>query len=163
MKRRLTAIMAADVVGYSRLMGADESGTFLRVMRCLDRVVRPRIERHGGRIFKLIGDGVLAEFPSVRAAVVAAVEIQHEMPIFAEEEEPAEEPLHLRIGINLGDLIAMGEDLYGEGVNVAARVEALAEPGGICITRPVRDQIRDKLGYELEDLGDISVKNIARP
>jgi class 3 adenylate cyclase/TolB-like protein len=160
--RRLTAILAADVAGYSRLMGADEEGTHERLRAHLQELVNPKIAEHRGRTVKNTGDGCLAEFASVVDAVRCAVEMQRGM---AERNAgtPPEERIEFRVGINLGDVIAEAEDIFGDGVNVAARLEALAEPGGICISRTVRDQIRDKLPYSLEDLGEQSVKNIARP
>ena len=160
--RRLAAILAADVAGYSRLMGADEEGTHERLKTHLRELVDPKIREHYGRIVKNTGDGLIAEFPSVVDAVRCAVEMQRGM-IDREPELPEERHIRFRIGINLGDVIAEEHDIFGDGVNVAARLEALAEPGGICISRVVRDQIRDKLPYRLEDLGERSVKNIARP
>ena len=160
--RRLAAILAADVAGYSRLMGADEEGTHERLKSHLRELVEPKISEHRGRTVKNTSDGFLAEFASVVDAVRCAVEIQREMA--EREPEVAEERrIRFRVGTNLGDVIAEPEDIYGDGVNVAARLEALAEPGGICISRMVRDQIRDKLPYQFEDLGEQSVKNIARP
>jgi TolB-like protein/class 3 adenylate cyclase len=160
--RRLAAILAADVVGYSRLMGADEEGTLERLNAHRRELVDPKIGEHRGRIVKTTGDGMLVEFPSVVDAVRCAAEIQRAM-IDRNAEVPEAERINFRIGINLGDIIAEGNDIFGDGVNVAARLEALAEPGGICITRVVRDQIRDKLSYVFEDTGEHSVKNIARP
>ena len=160
--RRLAAILAADVAGYSRLMGADEEGTHERLKAHLRELVDPKIREHYGRIVKNTGDGLIAEFPSVVNAVRCAVEMQRGM-IDREPELPEERHIRFRIGINLGDVIAEEHDIFGDGVNVAARLEALAEPGGICISRAVRDQIRDKLPYRFEDLGERSVKNIARP
>jgi adenylate cyclase len=160
--RRLAAILAADVAGYSRLMGADEEGTHERLKAHLRDLVEPKIREHRGRIVKNTGDGFLAEFASVVDAVRCAVEIQRRMA----EREPEvreEQRIRFRIGVNLGDVIAEPDDIYGDGVNVAARLEALTEPGGICISRMVRDQIRDKLAYPFEDLGEQQVKNIARP
>jgi TolB-like protein/class 3 adenylate cyclase len=160
--RRLAAILAADVAGYSRLMGQDEEGTHERLQSHLCELVDPKIEEHRGRTVKNTGDGLLAEFPSVVDAVRCAVEIQRGM-IKREPNVPEERRIRLRIGINLGDVIVEEHDIFGDGVNVAARLEALAEPGGICISRMVRDQIRDKLPYPFEDMGEQSVKNIARP
>src|SRR6516162_7374109 len=160
--RRLTAIVAADVVGYSRLMGADEEGTHERVKAHLVELIDPKIGEHHGRIVKTTGDGVLAEFASVVDAVRCAAEVQRGM-LDREADLPDERRIRFRIGINLGDVIAENNDIFGDGINVAARLEALAEPGGICISRTVRDQIRDKLHYSFEDLGEQSVKNIARP
>jgi TolB-like protein/class 3 adenylate cyclase len=160
--RRLTAILAADVAGYSRLMGADEEGTHERLRAHLRELVNPKIAEHRGRIVKNTGDGLLAEFASVVDAVRCAVEVQRGMAE-REPEVPDERRIRFRIGINLGDVIAEGEDIFGDGVNIAARLEGLAEPGGICVSRVVRDQIRDKLPYPFEDMGEQTVKNIARP
>ena len=140
--RRLAAILAADVAGYSRLMGADEEGTHERLKAHLRELVDPKIEEHRGRIVKNTGDGFLAEFASVVDAVRCAVEVQRGM-IDREPEMPDDQRIRLRIGINLGDVIAEEHDIFGDGVNVAARLEALAEPGGISVSRVVRDQIRD--------------------
>jgi adenylate cyclase len=160
--RRLAAILAADVAAYSRLMGADEEGTHERLKAHLRDLVEPKIEELHGRIVKNTGDGVLAEFASVVDAVRCAVEVQRGM-IDREPEVPEERRIRFRIGINLGDVIAEEHDIFGDGVNIAARLEALAEPGGICISRTVRDHIRDKLAYQFVDIGEQSVKNIARP
>ncbi len=160
--RRLAAILAADVAGYSRLMGADEEGTHERLKAHFRQLVDPKIEEHQGRIVKNTGDGLLAEFPSVVDAVRCAAEVQRGM-IDREPMVSDERRIRFRIGINLGDVIAEDGDIFGDGVNVAARLEALAEPGGICISGTVRDQIRDKLPYALDDMGEQSVKNIARP
>jgi adenylate cyclase len=160
--RRLAAILAADVAGYSRLMGADEEGTHERLQAHFSELVHPKIAEHRGRVVKNTGDGLLAEFASVVDAVRCAVEIQRGM-LDRELDIPEEQRIRFRIGINLGDVIVEDDDIYGDGVNVAARLEGLAEPGDICVSRTVRDQIRDKLPYPLEDLGEQSVKNIARP
>ena len=160
--RRLAAILAADVAGYSRLMGADEEGTHKRLQAHRRELVDPKIREHSGRVVKNTGDGMLAEFSSVVDAVRCAVELQRVM-IDREAVVPEERRIRFRIGINLGDVIVEDADIFGDGVNVAARLEALAEPGGICISRVVRDQIRDKLPYAFADLGEQSVKNIARP
>ena len=160
--RRLAAILAADVAGYSRLMGTDEEGTHERLRAHLRELVDPKIAERNGRTDKNTGDGLLAEFPSVVDAVRCAVEIQRGM-IDRDPEVPEERRIRFRIGINLGDVIVEEQDIFGDGVNVAARLEALAEPGGICIPRVVRDQIRDKLPYSFDDMGEQSVKNIARP
>jgi adenylate cyclase len=160
--RRLTAILAADVSAYSRLMGADEDGTHERLQAHLGELVSPKITEHRGRIVKNTGDGFLAEFPNVVDAVRCAVEVQHGI---AERNAttPQNERIEFRVGINLGDVIAEEHDIFGHGVNVAARLEALAEPGGICLSRAVRDQVRDRLDYIFEDMGEQQVKNIARP
>ncbi len=160
--RRLTAILAADVAGYSRLMGADEEGTHERLKSHRRELVDPKIKEHQGRIVTTTGDGVLVEFPSVVDAMRCAAEVQRGM-IDREPEAKDDRQIRFRIGVNLGDIIAEGGDIFGDGVNVAARLEALAEPSGICISRTVRDHIRDKLPYPLEDMGEQSVKNIARP
>jgi TolB-like protein/class 3 adenylate cyclase/Tfp pilus assembly protein PilF len=160
--RRLTAILAADVAGYSRLMGADEEGTHERLQAHLRELVAPKIAEHRGRIVKNTGDGFLAEFASVVDAVRCAVEVQRGMAA-RNAMTPEDKLISFRVGINLGDVIAEPGDIYGDGVNVAARLEALAEPGGICISRVVRDQIRDKLPYPFEDRGEQTIKNIARP
>src|SRR5256886_1906693 len=160
-ERRLAAIFAADVAGYSRLMGEDEEGTHERLRRHLRDLVDPKIKEHRGRIVKNTGDGMLAEFSSVVDAVRCAVEMQRAMAD-RNAETVEDRRITFRIGINLGDVIAEEHDIYGDGVNVAARLEALAEPGGICISRVVRDQIRDKLPYPFEDRGEQSVKNIVR-
>jgi TolB-like protein/class 3 adenylate cyclase len=161
-ERKLTAILAADVAGYSRLMGADEEGTHARLRAHSAELVHPKIEEHRGRVVKNTGDGFLAEFPSVVNAVRCAVEMQRGM---AEGNAgiAAPERIEFRIGINLGDVIAEEHDIFGDGVNVAARLEALAEPGGICISGTVHDHIGDRLPYTFVDMGEQSVKNIARP
>ena len=160
--RRLTAILAADVVGYSRLMRADEEGTHERFKVHRSELIFPKIREHHGRIVKYTGDGMLAEFPSIVEAVLCAVEVQCGMSRRNQGVVGAER-ISLRIGVNLGDVIAEPEDIYGDGVNVAARLEALAEPNGICISQTVYEQIRDKLSYPFEDIGQQHVKNIARP
>jgi adenylate cyclase len=159
-RRKLAAILAADVVGYSRLMERDEEGTLAYVKNLGSAVIRPTVEAHGGRLVKTTGDGFLVEFASPVEAVRAAMAIQTSIA----SERPGDAPDGLlRIGINLGDVIADGDDVYGDGVNVAARLEALAGPGGICISRSVRDQIRDRLPVHLSDQGEIKVKNLTRP
>ena len=160
--RRLTAILAADVAGYSRLMGLDEEGTHQSYMAHLRELITPKVGEHRGRIVKSTGDGMLAEFPSVVDAVRCAVELQQGM---AERnaDVPAEKRLEFRIGINLGDVIPDEGDIFGDGVNIAVRLEGLAKPGGICVNRVVRDQVRDRLDIAFEDMGEQQVKNIARP
>jgi len=160
--RRLAAILAADVAGYSRLMGEDEEGTQERLRAHFRELVDPKIEEHHGRTVKNTGDGMLAEFASVVDAVRCAVEVQRGM-VEREPEVPDERRIRFRIGINLGDVIVEEEDIFGDGVNVAARLEALAEPGGICISRVVREQIQDRLPYPFESRGEQNVKNIRRP
>jgi adenylate cyclase len=160
--RRLTAILAADVAGYSRLMGADEEATHERVQAHLRELVNPKIGAHRGRIVKNTGDGFLAEFASVVDAVRCAVEVQRGMAK-RNEGTPPESRIEFRIGVNLGDVIVEEHDIFGDGVNVAARLEGLAEPGGICISGTVRDHIGERLPYAFEDIGEQIVKNIARP
>jgi adenylate cyclase len=152
--RRLATIFAADVAGYSRLTGADEEGTHERLKAHLGELIDPKIGEHRGRVVKNTGDGFLAEFASVVDAVRCAVEVQRGM-IDREPGVPDEQGIRFRIGINLGDVIAEEHDIFGDGVNVAARLEALAEPGGIYVSRVVRDQVRDKLDFTFEDRASI--------
>jgi TolB-like protein/class 3 adenylate cyclase/Tfp pilus assembly protein PilF len=161
-ERRLAAIFAGDVAGYSRLMGLDEEGTLAALKAHRRALVDPKITEHRGRIVKTTGDGILVEFASVVDAVRCAVDIQRGM---AERnaEIPQEKRIEFRIGLNVGDIIIDDKDIYGDGVNIAARLEGLAEPGGICVSRVVRDQVRDKLDFFFEDMGAQQVKNIARP
>src|SRR5579864_5913312 len=161
-ERRLAAILAVDVAGYSRLMGVDEEGTLTTLKAIRREVGDPKIAEHRGRIVKTTGDGLLVEFASVVDAVRCAVETQREMAI-RNGGVPAEKRIEFRMGINLGDIIIDDGDIFGDGVNIAARLEALAEPGGICASRVVRDQVRDKLDFSFEDMGEQQVKNIARP
>jgi TolB-like protein/class 3 adenylate cyclase len=160
--RRLAAILAADVVGYSRLMGADEEGTLERLKALRHELLDPNIAEHHGRIVKTTGDGLLVEFASVVDAVRCAVEVQQAMPE-RNTDVAADSRIELRIGINLGDVIVEGDDLYGDGVNIAARIEALADPGGVFVSNTVHDHVRDRLPFVFEDLGEQQVKNIARP
>jgi TolB-like protein/Tfp pilus assembly protein PilF len=161
-ERRLAAILAVDVAGYSRLMGEDEEGTHERLKAHFAQLVRPKIEEHRGRVVKNTGDGLLAEFASVIDAVRCAAEIQQGM-LGREPGVPEDRRIRFRIGINLGDVIVEEHDIFGDGVNIAARLEALATPGGICVSRVVRDQVRDKFDLPFDDLGEQQVKNIARP
>src|ERR1700726_2164561 len=160
--RRLTAILAADVAGYSRLMGADEEGTHERLKALRREVVDPKIAEHRGRIVKTTGDGMLVEFASVVDAVRCAVAVQQGMAARNSGVE-ADNRIELRIGINLGDVIVEPDDIYGDGVNIAARLEALAEAGGVFVSNTVYDHVRDRLPFVFEDLGEHQVKNIARP
>ncbi len=162
MKRKLTAIMATDVVGYSRLMEADEAGTFAALKAHRQELIDPEIAEHHGRLFKLMGDGALVEFASVVDAVACAVAIQDGMAA-RNEEVPEDRRIAFRIGVHLGDVMVEGDDLYGDGVNVAARLEGLAAPGGICISQQAFDQIETKLDLAYEDMGAQQVKNISRP
>jgi class 3 adenylate cyclase/TolB-like protein/Tfp pilus assembly protein PilF len=161
-ERGLSAILAADVAGYSRLMGADEVGTLHALNGHRRELTDPTIASHRGRIVKTTGDGMLVEFASAVDAVRCAVEIQRGM-VERNEAAPPEQQIEFRIGINVGDIIGVGDDIYGDGVNVAARLEAMSEPGGIYVSRAVRDPVRDKLAFSFEDLGEVSAKNIARP
>jgi class 3 adenylate cyclase len=160
-ERRLAAILAADVAGYSRLMGADEVGTLNALKEHRRERIDPAIARHNGRIVRTIGDGLLVEFPSVVDAVGCAVAIQRAILAFNAGIH-ADRQIVLRIGINVGDIIIDGGDIFGDGVNVAARLEALCEPGGVCISRYANEQVRDKLRLSFADLGEQRVKNIAR-
>src|SRR5215475_14489355 len=159
--RRLAAIVAADVAGYSRLMGLDEVGT-ARTLREHRKATDALVEKHGGRLVKTTGDGVLLEFPSVVDAVECAVAVQS---LMAERNQsvPADRRMEFRIGINLGDILIEGDDILGDGVNVAARLEGIAEPGGICLSSSAYDQVQGKVAVEFADLGEQTLKNIARP
>src|SRR5689334_15214582 len=162
MERKLVAILAADVVGYSALMEADETGTFDRLRTDRRELFEPEIKKHHGRIFKLMGDGLLAEFGSVVDAVECAVTLQRGM---AERNETITESsrIEIRIGINLGEVIVEGKDRYGEGVNVAARLQQLADPGGICVSGKVSKEVEKKLALGFEPMGEQCMKNIAEP
>lgn len=161
-ERRLAAILAADVAGYSRLMGADEEGTLARLNGHRREQIDPKIAEHRGRVVKTTGDGILIEFPSVVDAVRCAIEVQRAM---AESNADLQQQtrIEFRIGINLGDVLVEGDDIHGDGVNIAARLEGIADPGGICISDPSYQQVRDKLDLSFEDLGERHLKNIARP
>jgi len=161
-ERRLAAILAADIAGYSRLMGQDEVGTLARLRALRRDLIDPKVADHKGRIVKTTGDGLLIEFPSVVEAVSCAVEVQRCMADRNAAIAP-EQRIEFRVGINLGDVIVEEGDIFGDGVNVAARLEALADSGGICVSRTVHTEVRDKLPYLFEDMGEQSVKNIARP
>src|ERR1700737_4509203 len=160
--RRLAAILAADVAGYSRLMGADEEGTLERLKALRRELVDPQIAKHHGRLVKTTGDGLLVEFASVVDAVRCAVAVQQAIGE-GNSDVAADSRIELRIGINLGDVIVEGDDLYGDGVNIAARIEALADAGGVFVSNTVHDQVRDRLPFVFEDLGEQQVKNITRP
>src|SRR5437016_6402942 len=157
MERRLTAILAADVVGYSRLMGNDEAGTLAQLKEIRQAVVDAKIAEHRGRIVKLTGDGVLAEFRSVVNAVSCATEIQTAM-----RARKPENAIQFRIGVNLGDVIAEGDDIYGDGVNVAVRLESVAQPGGIAVSQSVCDHVGNRLSVTFEDRGEQQLKNIEK-
>src|SRR6516162_5040178 len=158
-ERRLAAILVADVVGYSRLMQADEEGTLSRLEEIGASIIEPRVAAHGGHIFRTMGDGLLIEFPSVVEAVLCAAEVQEELRL--RDADQPEQRIQLRIGINIGDVIRKGNDVFGTGVNIAARLESLAEPGSIYISGEAYDQVRDR-PFAFDDLGMKAVKNIAR-
>ncbi|RWN53768.1 adenylate/guanylate cyclase domain-containing protein [Mesorhizobium sp.] len=162
MEQRLAAILAADMAGYSRLMEADESGTLARLRTHRIELVDPAIAKNKGRIIKTTGDGMLVEFQSVTDAVKCAVEIQQRMKR-RNSDVPQERRIEFRIGINLGDIIFDDEDIFGDGVNIASRIEQLADVGGICVTAAVATQIADRLEIAMEDLGEKTLKNISRP
>jgi class 3 adenylate cyclase len=161
LERRLVAILAADVAGYSRLMGIDEEGT-LATLSTFRTVTDRLIEQHAGRICGTAGDSILAAFGSALAAVQCAVDIQRELAA-ANEALEADRRMQFRIGVNVGDVMVKEGDIFGDGVNIAARLEGLAEPGGICISRGIHDHVAKKFPYRFEDLGEQSVKNIAQP
>jgi adenylate cyclase len=160
--RRLAAILAADVVGYSRLMGRDENGTLTRLKAHRTERLEPMLARHGGRLVKLTGDGALVEFSSAVDALGAAIEFQEAMTE-ANKAQPKDTAIVFRVGLHLGDLIVDGDDLYGDGVNVAARLEAEAPPGGIVISGNMHDAVAGRLNANFDDLGALSLKNIERP
>jgi adenylate cyclase len=162
MERRLTAILAADVVGYSRLMGANESGTVTALETLRSDFINPKIGEHQGRIVKLTGDGMLVEFPSVVNAVACAAEVQRSVRD-RNKGAPPDRRIEFRIGVNVGDVIVQGEDILGDGVNVAARLESIAPPGGITISGPARDHLGNRLDLTFEDMGEQTLKNIERP
>jgi adenylate cyclase len=161
-ERRLAAILAADVVGYSRLMETDEAGTHARLKALRKELIEPRIAERRGRMVKLTGDGALVEFGSVVEAVLCAADVQR---VVGERnaDMPYDQRIELRIGVNLGDIIFDENDIYGDGVNVAARLQTLAEPGGICVSRTVYNHVRNKVGLAFEPMGEHKVKNIAEP
>ena len=161
-ERRLSAILIADIVGYSRLVGADEAGTLRALNAHRRELIDPTIASHRGRFVRTTGDGLILEFASAVDAVRCAVDVQRGM---AERNEivPPEKRIVYRIGINVGDIVSVGDDIYGDGVNIAARLEAMSEPGGIYVSRAVRDPVVDKLAFSFEDLGEVAAKNISRP
>ena len=161
-ERRLTAILAADVVGYSRLMSANEAGTIAALKTTRKELVDPKISEHKGRIVKLTGDGILVEFPSVVSAVACAADIQRGVRGRNANMAP-EMRIEFRIGVNVGDVIVEGEDILGDGVNVAARLESIAPAGGIEVSESVRDHVGKRLDLVFEDMGDRRLKNIDRP
>ena len=162
MARRLAAIVVADVVGFSRLMAADEAGTLTALRERRQTILEPVVKAHGGRVVKLMGDGVLIEFASAVKAVEAALALQDKFAA-ANESFPEDMRIRLRIGINLGEVVGEGSDIYGDGVNIASRIEALAEPGGLCLSAKVYDEVRGKVETEFEDIGEQALKNIPTP
>ena len=162
MERRLTSILAADVVGYSRLTSVNEAGTIAALKTLREDLVEPKVAEHHGRIVKLTGDGILVEFPSVVSAVACAADIQRGMRT-RNGSVPPDERIEFRIGVNVGDVIVEGEDILGDGVNVAARLEGIAPPGGITVSQVVRDHLGKKLDLKFEDVGERRLKNIERP
>ena len=161
-ERRLAAILAADVVGYSKMMGEDEAGTLSLIRALRSDLIEPKIAEHKGRLFKTMGDGFLAEFPSVVNAVACAVAIQKKMAAH-NADLPQERQMELRIGVNVGDVIAEGDDIFGDGVNVAARLEGIGRPGSVVVSGAVRDHLGNRLELQFEDLGEHRLKNIAMP
>jgi adenylate cyclase len=159
-RSRLAAILAADVVGYSKLIGEDETGTLTALREIRKGIVNPVLAEHGGRIFKLMGDGLLAEFPSAVQALRAAIGIQERL---SERNVSSARCIEVRIGVHQGDVVVEGADLLGDGVNIAARLEALAEPGSICISGRVHEDAVGKIALQARDMGDQNLKNIARP
>jgi adenylate cyclase len=162
MERKLAAILAADVVGYSRLMQQDEADTFERLRAHRKELFEPEIAKHQGRIFKLMGDGLLAEFGSVVEAVACAALLQREMAT-RNEGLPHDRRIDVRIGVHVGDVIVEGDDRHGDAVNIAARLQQLAEPGGICVSRQVVDHVTHKVSFGFESRGEEQLKNIAEP
>jgi TolB-like protein len=160
--RKLAAILAADVAGYSRLTGLDEEGTLKRLRKLRRELINPAVALHRGRVVKTTGDGILIEFPSVVDAVRCALDVQRGMD-GRNADIPADQRVEFRVGINVGDVVVEGDDLLGDGVNVAARLEGISEPGGICISEAAYHQVRDKLDATIEDAGEQQLKNIARP
>jgi class 3 adenylate cyclase/pimeloyl-ACP methyl ester carboxylesterase len=162
MTRRLAAILAADVVGYSRMMSADEAGTLAALQASRSDVINPAVTRHGGRVVKLMGDGVLIEFSSIVEAVACAAEVQKNMAV-RNASAAQDRQISWRIGLHVGDVIAEGDDIYGDGVNIAARLQSLADPGGICLSRQVYEHVDGKLPLTYRELGPQALKNIPKP
>ena len=161
-RRKLIAVVYADMVGYSRLIGLDDAGTLERLRALRASLIDPAIEEHGGRIVQTAGDSLLIVFDSVDGAVRCALKVQQQVPTHDDDHVP-DRAIRFRVGINIGDAIADGTDLHGEVVNVAARLQGECPPGGICVTRAVRDHVRDRLDLVFEELGALNLKNIARP
>src|SRR5271166_492440 len=161
-RRKLIAVLYADMVGYSRLIGLDDVGTLERLRTLRGALIDPAIDEHGGWVVQTAGDSLLVVFDSIDGAVRCAVKMQHQIPIH-DADQPPDRAIRFRIGINLGDAIADGTDLHGDAVNVAARLQAECPPGGICVTRAVRDHVQGRLGFAFEALGPLDLKNISRP
>ena len=161
-RRKLIAVVYADMVGYSRLIGLDDAGTLERLRTLRRNLIDPAIEEHGGRIVQTGGDSLLIVFDSIDGAVRCAVEVQQQVPIL-DRDQPPDRAIRFRVGINIGDAIADGTDLHGDAVNVAARIQAECPPGGICVTRAVRDHVHERLNLVFEGIGSLNLKNIARP
>ena len=160
--RKLIAVAYADMVGYSRLIGLDDTGTLERLRTLRDTLIDPAINEHGGRIVQTGGDSLLIVFDSIDGAVRFAVRMQQQVPLY-DGDQPPDRAIRFRIGINIGDVIADGTDLHGDGVNVAARLQAECPPGGICVSRAVRDHVHGRLDLVFDELGALSLKNISRP
>ena len=161
-RRKLVAVMYADMVGYSRLIGLDDAGTLYRLRTLRKDLIDPAIEEHGGRIVQTGGDSLLIVFDSIDGAVRCAVKLQQQVPIM-DGDQPSNRAIRFRMGINIGDAIPDGTDLHGDAVNVAARLQAECPPGAICVTRPIRDHVQDRLSLAFEELGALNLKNITRP
>ena len=161
-RRKLIAVMHADMVGYSRLIGLDDVGTLERLRALRRNLIDPAIEEHGGRIVNTGGDSLLIVFDSIDGAVRCAVKVQQQVPVH-DADQPPDRAIRFRVGINVGDVIPDGTDVHGDVVNVAARLQAECPPGGICVSRPVRDHVQDRLDLVFEELGPLNLKNIARP
>ena len=161
-RRKLIAVVYADMVGYSRLIGLDDVGTLERLRSLRRNVIDPAIEEHGGRIVQTGGDSLLIVFDSIDGAVRCAVQVQQQVPVH-DGDQPSDRAIRFRIGINIGDAIADGTDLHGDAVNVAARLQAECPPGGVCVSRSVHDHVRGRLDLTFEELGALNLKNIAYP
>src|SRR5690348_11166977 len=160
-RRKLIAVVYADMVGYSRLIGLDDAGTLERLRTLRRDLIDPAIEEHGGKIVQTGGDSLLIVFDSIDGAVRCALKVQQQVPVL-DGDQPSEQAIRFRIGINIGDTIADGTDLHGDAVNVAARLQAECPPGGICVARTVHDHVHGRLGVDFESLGSLSLKNISR-
>ena len=161
-RRKLIAVVYADMVGYCRLIGLDDAGTLDRLRTLRRNLIDPAIDEHGGRIVQTGGDSLLIVFDSIDGAVRCAVKVQQQVPVH-DRDQPPDRAIRFRVGINIGDAIADGTDLHGDAVNVAARLQAECPPGGICVSRSVRDHVHGRLNLAFEELGPLNLKNIARP